>query len=299
MAHVVSFINLKGGVGKTTTCVGVAEMLASDWAHGQKVLVIDLDPQTNATTMLIGEERWEKANDQGHTLATLFADALADDPGKRRSTWTATLIEERVRRRRRVRRGQPRERRPAASSLELIDFQDRLGEDEPGPVLLERPDRHPAPGDRPAHRRVRLGADRLPPEHGDHHAQRPPDLGRLRHPDDPRLLSTYGIPQILTRAKAFGDNIGETIEPLGVIISKYRDQSSLHQETVKRLRANEAELHVFKTRIPERNTTAMRPSTRRADVPSAVRLRRQLREVTTRWRRELRDLVGDLEPAVA
>ena len=65
MAHVVSFINLKGGVGKTTTCVGVAEMLASDWAHGQKVLVIDLDPQTNATTMLIGEDRWEEANAAG------------------------------------------------------------------------------------------------------------------------------------------------------------------------------------------------------------------------------------------
>ncbi len=83
MAHVVSFINLKGGVGKTTVCVGVAEMLASDWAHGRKVLVIDLDPQTNATTMLIGEKRWRKANDAGHTLATLFADALEEDPAKR------------------------------------------------------------------------------------------------------------------------------------------------------------------------------------------------------------------------
>src|SRR5689334_12570066 len=42
MAHVVSFINLKGGVGKTTTCVGIAEIFASHWGHAQKVLVIDL-----------------------------------------------------------------------------------------------------------------------------------------------------------------------------------------------------------------------------------------------------------------
>lgn len=37
----------------------------------------DLDPQTNATTMLIGEERWRKLNDTGRTLARPFKDALA------------------------------------------------------------------------------------------------------------------------------------------------------------------------------------------------------------------------------
>src|SRR5260221_13051241 len=58
MAHVVSTINLKGGVAKTTTTVGVAEALSSEF--GKNVLVVDLDPQTNATTMLIGEEKWKK-----------------------------------------------------------------------------------------------------------------------------------------------------------------------------------------------------------------------------------------------
>ncbi len=69
---VISFINLKGGVAKTTTTVGTAECLA---AQGHKVLVIDLDPQTNATIMLIGEEKWSKANRNNLTLATLFDDA--------------------------------------------------------------------------------------------------------------------------------------------------------------------------------------------------------------------------------
>ncbi|MGL5567548.1 MAG: ParA family protein, partial [Plesiomonas sp.] len=44
MTKVISFINLKGGVGKTTTTVNIAAHLADD---GYKVLVIDLDPQTN------------------------------------------------------------------------------------------------------------------------------------------------------------------------------------------------------------------------------------------------------------
>src|SRR5437868_2102875 len=50
MTHVLSFINLKGGVGKTTTAVAVAEMLAQE--DRKHVLVVDLDPQTNATVTL-------------------------------------------------------------------------------------------------------------------------------------------------------------------------------------------------------------------------------------------------------
>src|SRR4051794_13834156 len=43
MTHVISTINLKGGVGKTTTTVGLAEVLSAEF--GKDVLVIDLDPQ--------------------------------------------------------------------------------------------------------------------------------------------------------------------------------------------------------------------------------------------------------------
>ena len=49
MAKVVSFSNQKGGVGKTTSCVNISAQIAN---KGKKVLLIDMDPQGNATSGL-------------------------------------------------------------------------------------------------------------------------------------------------------------------------------------------------------------------------------------------------------
>ena len=77
MAKVVSFINYKGGVGKTTMAVETAATLAKKF--GFKVLVVDLDPQTNASFYLVNEEVWENwVNDNG-SLKDVFEAAIKDE----------------------------------------------------------------------------------------------------------------------------------------------------------------------------------------------------------------------------
>ena len=48
-AHVISVVNHKGGVGKTSTTIGVGWALAE---AGQRVLLVDMDPQANLTDWL-------------------------------------------------------------------------------------------------------------------------------------------------------------------------------------------------------------------------------------------------------
>jgi chromosome partitioning protein len=66
----ISIINMKGGVGKTTISVGLSFELAMSF--GKKVLLIDTDPQTNATIMVLGEDQYKNKSKEKKTISDLI-----------------------------------------------------------------------------------------------------------------------------------------------------------------------------------------------------------------------------------
>lgn len=248
MTHVISTINLKGGVGKTTTTVGIAEMLSG--VHGRRVLVIDLDPQTNATTILLGEDNWNRLNEAGHTLATLFKDALRSEAEPARFDLGKTL-QKNV-----SPVGEVRSVDLLPSSLDLIDVQDRLAMMPSGRFYSD----NPTDLLRRAVRPILSDYDYVL-------IDCPPNLGivtlnglRISNgyiiPTIPDILSTYGIPQIQSRIDAFSENLGEDITEIGIIITKFRAASTVHINTIRQLEIGDHLPTVFQNRIPEANQIA-------------------------------------------
>jgi len=71
MAKVISFINYKGGVGKTTTTFHIGCALAM-FEPKKKVLLIDADPQTNLTFLCCDVPTWENRVKTHGSLETLY-----------------------------------------------------------------------------------------------------------------------------------------------------------------------------------------------------------------------------------
>src|SRR6266446_268748 len=72
MAKVISFINYKGGVGKTTTTFHIGCALAM-FEPKKRVLLIDADPQTNLTFLCAEVSQWEKQMSTQGSLETLYS----------------------------------------------------------------------------------------------------------------------------------------------------------------------------------------------------------------------------------
>ncbi len=80
-AKIIAFINFKGGVGKTSNAVNLGAALALD--RHKRVLIVDLDPQCNATFWLLQHEKFDaftaearQKTDIEKTTFQVFQDAL-------------------------------------------------------------------------------------------------------------------------------------------------------------------------------------------------------------------------------
>jgi chromosome partitioning protein len=251
MSTVLSTINLKGGVGKTTTTVGIAEMLVGEF--GKRVLVVDLDPQTNATVALIDEQEWRVLDERGATVAQLFADALLDDQSQRRFNLDDAIQTDVGS----VTGMAGLDLLP--SSLQLINIQERLAAMPLGQFYSTAPSQV-----------LETALKRRLDDWDYVLIDCPPNLGLITLnglrisdayliPTIPDVLSTYGIPQILQRVQAFASEINEDIQPLGIVVTKFQANSTMHVNTDERLRGEAIEgkgPEVFETVIPQGNAIA-------------------------------------------
>ena len=242
MPTVIATISLKGGVGKTTLTGGLADFLAG--VFGKKVLLVDLDAQTNLTTMMIGQEHWLTCNARRHTVATLFTDLLdgtesfdLEGSVQRDVSTVAGLTGIDL----------------LPSSLDLIELAEELS------AHRVAADDHLAA--------VEVLTNALAPIAGQYDyilVDCPPNVGPFSLnglamaaayliPTIPDVLSTYAIPHIQRQVADFGTELGREIVELGVVITKYRAASTLHQDTVRRLRRDTSIQNVLPTYLHEGN----------------------------------------------
>jgi len=225
---VLSFINLKGGVAKTTTAVAVAEMLAQN--HRKRVLVIDLDPQTNATVTLIKEEKWAEMDRDGRTVAQLFTDKMSPHLPPRFDIEQAIIHQVST-----INDGIARlDLLP--SSIQLLSIQDRL----PMIAMLNNYAVKP----------IDILKDALEPvlDRYDYVIiDCPPSLGDVTKnglristgyiiPTIPDILSTWGIYQIVENINQLASTLGRSIPALGIVATKVQ-ANDLHRRVINDLRA--------------------------------------------------------------
>ncbi len=237
-ATVISLLNMKGGVGKTTVAVNLAANLARD--HGKKVLLVDLDPQTNASLSLMPEKAWTKwAADHG-TMADIFEVA---GEGKRSKSddlhkFKDCIIHDVV---------------PEIPGLDLIPSHLKL-------TFLDL-DLASRPG------RERILARKLEKVVEAYDiivCDCPPNLQTATQnalyasdyflvPMQPDFLSSVGLGLLLDRLDYLKSELEFKIKCLGVVFTRVRRHVTFHQETMERLPGEKAfkKLYFFTTVIPE------------------------------------------------
>ena len=101
---VYTLINQKGGVGKTTTAINLGSCLAK---HGKRVLIVDMDPQANATSSL----GYDKNGIKYGTYGVLIGTASIKDEIIKNENFNLSLL--------------PSSPSLAGAEIELIEFSDR------------------------------------------------------------------------------------------------------------------------------------------------------------------------------
>ena len=242
-AQVISLVQMKGGVGKTTCAVNLASYLAKE--HNKKVLLVDFDPQTNASLSLMTEARWGEWQREHGTMADILE---VETKTKHAGAFKfADCIVQNV--------------IPEIPGLDLIPSHLKL-------TFLDL-DLAARPG------RERIFARKLEkilPSYDLVLCDCPPNLMTATQnalyasdwylvPMQPDFLSSIGLSLLKDRLSYLRKSLEFQIRCLGVIFSRVRRHIQFHQETMDRLKKDKEfkKLYFFETFIPENITLGEAP----------------------------------------
>lgn len=243
MSKIVSFINLKGGVGKTTTAVNIAATLAD---AGKSVLLIDLDPQTNATVSVIDQQVWQERHNAHQTLYHLFDDMLNGTEGFDIDKAIMKDV------------GGINGLDLLPSSLHLVEIQDAIPDMDNKAYISH----------------VDVLSNSISSLMGDYKyimIDCPPNLGAITLnginisdyyviPTVPDILSKIGISLILNRIDNFKKKKKTChIEKGGIIFTKIDYRTNLHKSTMEELRSGDLRKYIFESEFPQRISVAEAP----------------------------------------
>jgi chromosome partitioning protein len=241
--RVISLINMKGGVGKTTCAVNLATYLVRD--HGKRVLLVDFDPQCNASLSVMSQEAWEKWSAKNGTMADVL-EAGARKRGSEPAKLADCIVHDVL---------------PEVPGLDLI----------PSHLALTFIDLDLAA--RPGRERIfARKIEKVAAEYDVILCDCPPNLMTATQnalyasdlyliPMQPDYLSTLGLTLLRDRLTYLKGELEFRISCLGVVFTRARSWIRYHAETMERLRTEPGfrRLHFFETVIPENIKLAEAP----------------------------------------
>src|SRR6187402_637170 len=229
MGVVYAIANQKGGVGKTTTAVNVAACVA---ASGSQTLLVDLDPQCNATVAVGGDRDMEPSSYDCLTAGVSVAEAAR--PAGPDNLWLV-----------------PASRDLAGASVELpriegseTRLRDRLG---------------------PVRERFAVTVLDCPPSLGPVSVNALVAADRVIVPVQAEYLALEGLAQFLDTLGLIQRELNPKLEVAGMLLTMFDSRTRLAQDVERELREHFPSL-VFRTVIPRNVRISEAPSYGRAVI---------------------------------
>ena len=223
LGKIIAVANQKGGVGKTTTAVNLSACLA---ARGQRVLLVDLDPQGNATSGL-GAARASEHTIYGVLLGEVGASEAVVDTGYDALKLIPTAIE------------------LAGAEIELVDMEERE-------LLLKN-----------ALQNIREDYDYIfidcPPSLSLLTVNALSAADSVLIPIQCEYYALEGLGQLMNTVKLMRRKLNPELQVEGVVLTMFDPRTNLCAQVVQEVRAH-FQKEVFETAIPRNVRLSEAPS---------------------------------------